>query len=204
MSRIRSGENIVGVVVAMLAIAIPLCSSQAADARSVCLAFETSHTQLSESGTICFPVPECESIEASFTADGRPVSMRLVKTAYIRDQRIALFRADEDVSALGEIEVEFEFEGATGPTCTDAGPLTRTCGEVLTGYGGVPLSGPPAGPGTVTRCQTITDCSSAGADILLIMGHAICRSAYVDSLAMHWALTTGLNVAIIDVSRIST
>ena len=203
MSRTRSGENILGMVVAILAIAIPLSSSLAAEARSVNLTFETSSTQLSESGTICFPVPECAGIEAEFTAGGRPVNMSLVKTAYIRDQRIAIFRADEEVPAVEAIEVRFEFDGAVGPACVDAGPLTRTCSEVLTGYGGVPLSGPPSGPGSITRCQSLTDCQNAGADILLITGHAISPSAYVDSLARHWALTTGLNVAIIDVARIS-
>ena len=203
MSRTRSGENIAGVVMAILAIAIPLCSSQAADSRSVSLAFETSTTQLQESGTICFPVPDCESIEARFTAGGQPVEMDLVEIAYIRDQRIAIFRATEDITNTDRIDVVFEFDGARGPACTDAGPLTRACSEVLTGYGGAPLLEPPSGPGTVTRCQTLTECSNAGADILLIMGHAICRSAYVDSLAAHWAQTTGLNVAIIDVTRIS-
>ncbi len=203
MSRIRSGENIVGMVMAILVIAIPLSYSMAADARTVSLAFETSSTHLGESGTVCFPVPDCEGIEASFSAGGRPLAIRLVETAYIRDQRIAVFRADEEIPDAGEIEVSFEFEGATGPACNDAGPLTRTCSEVLTGYGGIPLPGIPVGPGTVTRCQSLADCSAAKADILLIMGHAVCRSAYVDSLAMHWALTLCLNVAIVDVANIS-
>jgi parallel beta-helix repeat protein len=203
MSRIRSGEFNIGAVVAFLAIAVPLSSCLAASSTSVSLTIEASSTQISESGTVCFPVPECDAIEADFEAGGRPLSMSLVKTAYIRDQRIAVFRANEEVPEAGEIQVTLRFEGATGPACTDAGPLSRTCSEVLTGYGDLFSSGPPSGPGSVTRCQSLNDCASAGADILLIVGHAIVRSAYVDSISMHWAQTTGLNVAIIDVARIS-
>lgn len=203
MSRTKSGENILGVVVVLLAIAVPWSLSMAADATSVSLTIEASSTQLGKSGTLCFPVPECAGIEAEFNAGGRPFNMDLVKTAYIRDQRIAIFRTDEEVPASGEIQVNLRFNGATGPACRDAGPLTRTCSEVLTGYGVIPLSGPPGGPGTVVRCQSLSDCVNGNADILLIMGHAVCRSAYVDSLAAHWAETTGLNVAIIDVARIS-
>ncbi|MGD9400765.1 MAG: C25 family cysteine peptidase [bacterium] len=203
MSRIRSGDIITGVVVALMAIAVPLSSSTAAETTSVSLSIEASSTQVGESGTICFPVPECAGIEADFTLDGLPLSMSLVKTAYIRDQRIAVFRANDGIPETGEIQVTLSFDGAVGPALVDAGPLTRTCSEVLTGYGSAFVPGPPSGPGSVTRCQSLADCANAGADILLIMGHAIRLSAYVDSIGRHWAETMGLNVAIIDVDRIS-
>lgn len=204
MSRIRSGELITGVVVAILmAVTVPLSSSSAADASSVSLSIEASHTQISQSGTICFPVPECTGIEAEFSVDGRPLAMSLVKTAYIRDQRIAVFRADGDVPEAGEIQINLDFDEASGPARVDAGPLTRTCQEILTGYGRASAPGPLSGAGTATRCQSLNDCADAGADILLIMGHAIRLSAYVDSIGRHWAETMGLNVAIIDVDRIS-
>lgn len=203
MLRIKSGEFASGVVMAALAVAIPVCVCIAADASSVSLTIETSSAELRDSGTACFPVPECAGIEARFTMGGRPLEMKIVKTAHIRDQRIAIFRAEEEVPESDEIEAAFTFLGATGPACVDVGPLSQICADVLTGYGAPSLSTPPSGPGSVTRCQTFVECRDARADILLLSGHAVWPSSYVDSLALHWASTMGLNVAIIDVVQIS-
>lgn len=203
MPRIKSGEFASGVVMAALAVAIPACVCIAADASSVSLAIETSSTELIKSGTACFPVPECEAIEASFTAGGQPFEMRLVKTAHIRDQRVAVFRAEEGVPESDEIEAILTFHGSTGPACVDVGPLSRICAGVLTGYGGPSPYSTPPDAGNVTRCQTFVECRDAKADILLVAGNAVWASSYVDSLALHWAHTMGLNVAIINVVRIS-
>ena len=206
MSRLKSGEIILGVAGAILAAAIPLSLCAAADAtsaKSVRLTIESESTHLPESGIVCFPVPACRDMEASFSAGGKSLDMRLVKTAYIRDQRIAVYRAAEEVPESGEIEVTFTFDEAVGPACVDAGPLSQVCADVLTGYGGISSTSLPSDPGVVTRCATLGECRDAMPDVLLIAGHAVYTSPLVDTLATHWAVTAGLNVAVIDVINIS-
>jgi hypothetical protein len=204
MKRKPSGEDIKGLVVALLAIACPLSFCFAAEGVSVSLKIEKPAVELDDSRVICLPVPEGAEIEAEFSSGGRLMDMDLVETAHIRDQRIAIFRAEHEIPLSDDIEIALKFRGATGPACVDAGPLSRTCEDLLTGYGRVSLHLPPPGLGTVTHCQSINDCRNAKADILLITGRAVSSSDYVDSLALHWSETMGLNVAVINIMHIST
>ncbi|HVP57276.1 MAG TPA: C25 family cysteine peptidase, partial [bacterium] len=61
-----------------------------------------------------------------------------------------------------------------------------------------------AGPGRAVRCASLAECAAAEPDILLIAGHAVFASVYVDSLALLWTNRMGLNAAIIDAASIST
>gem|GEM_PF-2015702 len=204
MSGTRGGEfRITGIVAAFLAAIVPVSACIAADAVSVNLSISDPPEDIISSGIMCFPIPECAAIEAQFTADGDPLDVSLVETAYIRGQRLAIFKAEEALPQTGAIEVSFKFEGAVGPACVSAGPLARTCADALLGYRDAAPSAPASGPGGVARCKNLSECRNAQADILLIAGHAIYQSSYVDSLALHWASQMGLNVAIMDVADIS-
>jgi hypothetical protein len=154
-------------------------------------------------GRLCVPVPECGNIEGVFECNGQPLEANLVETAYIRDQKIALFEFEEPPDASGRVDISLTFRQTRGEVCVDAGPLTRLCSKTLVGYDIAPSLNLSSGPGTVTRCQNLIECRDVMPDILLISGHAVWGSSYIDSLAGLWAQRMGLNVALIDVANIS-
>jgi hypothetical protein len=197
------GVVIRGMVVAVAATIIPF---------SMCVGGEPSTRVLSvpgevvsESGgrRVCIPIPECDDFSASFESQGELLGASLIETAYIRDQRIALFKLDDVPDPRHALDVSLTFDKPRGEACVDAGPLTRLCSRTLVGYGISPPEQTMTGPATVARCQNLIECRDASPDILLIVGHVLYPSAYVDSLAAIWAKRMVLNVAIIDVANIS-
>jgi hypothetical protein len=84
-------------------------------------------------GRLCVPVPECGNIEGVFECNGQPLEANLVETAYIRDQKIALFEFEEPPDASGRVDISLTFRQTRGEVCVDAGPLTRLCSKTLVG-----------------------------------------------------------------------
>jgi hypothetical protein len=203
MRNVTCGEFVRGMVVAWSLATIPFSLQAAGD--SATRAFSVRGELISDqvSRRLCVPVPECRSIEAEFESNGHFLSADLVETAYIRDQRIALFEFEEAPDPESSVDVRLTFRQARGDVCVDAGPLTGLCSRTLVGYGVAPSFDLPSGPGTVTRCQNLYECMDAKVDILLLCGHAVWESPYVDSLGTLWAERMGLNVALIDVNNVS-
>ncbi len=196
-----SGVASWGIVVA-LAIAIPLNISWAKQGSR---AFELPHDFIKEQGLLCIAFPDCEQILLEATCDGNPVEVRIVQTAYIRDQRIAIVEFCDLPQQQKPIDLRIETLNLKENWCKDAGPLSQLIRSIAIGYS------PPvkpslllATPGSISRCGNLWECVNARADILLIAAHQLFSSAYVDSLASLWAEKMGLNVAIIDVASITS
>jgi parallel beta-helix repeat protein len=198
-----SGGAIWGMVLVLVAFTIPFSLSAATvqTARGFCVPGE----RLVADGraSACIPIPECSDFQVSFEESGHRLEARLVETARIREQRIALYEILSPFDRSGSIDVRLDATGVTGDFCVDAGPLTQMCNRTLVGYGIAPSVNIMDGPGTVIRCQNLNDCRLAAADILLITGHFLYSSTYVDSLAGIWAQRMGLNTAVMDVAAIS-
>jgi hypothetical protein len=200
-----SGGLKTGVVMTIAVIVTPLAMAPAAAAPEVVREFCVDAGQVCgpDRASICVPVPDCRDFRVTFQSEGHDLEARLVDTAYIREQRIALFEILSPVDSLSDIEFRIAASNPIGDFCVDTGPLTRLCNSALAGYGISAGHQTMDGPGSVTRCQTIFDCRDAKADILVIAGHFLFESPYVDSLADIWAGRMGLNVAIVDVASIS-
>ncbi|MFH1312920.1 MAG: C25 family cysteine peptidase [Candidatus Eisenbacteria bacterium] len=203
MRSITRGELKTGMVVAMLAATIPVSVCLAGDTATRVLSVRGDVISESGPGRLCVPVPECGHIEGVFECDGKPLEANLVETAYIRDQKIALFEFVEPPAASSRVDISLKFQHTRGEVCVDAGPLTRLCGRTIIGYDVAPSLDLTSGPGTITRCQNLIECRDVQPDILLIGGHAVWESPYLDSLAGLWAQRMGLNAALIDVASIS-
>ncbi len=198
-----SGELAIGMVVAIAAIAIPFALCLAAGEAVRDFSVPADLISAPEGASVCVPIPDCRGFRVTFEAGGEPLDARLVETANIRDQRIALFEILSPVASSSKIDVRIAASGMTGDFCVDTGPLSRLCSRVLVGYGITPGYQTADGPGTVTRCRNFEDCRDARADVLVIAGDVLFSSPYVDSLAGIWAERMGLNVGMIDVASIS-
>jgi parallel beta-helix repeat protein len=198
-----SGVLILGMVIAVMAVAIPssLCLAGPEAVRDFSLPADLVVAK--DRSSVCLPIPDCEEFHVTFEADGSRLEARLVDTANIRQQRVAIYEILSDVEPSATIDVRIAASGLAGDFCVDTGPLKRLCRNTLVGYGIAPEWQAADGPGTVSRCQNIEDCRAARADILVIVGHALYSSSYVDSLAGIWATRMGLNVAVIDAASIS-
>ncbi len=199
--KIRFSGVLLGGIVALLAIGPP--DVFGAQAISKTLAFssdEIDHT----SQTICLPLPECQAFRVEIRTQQRLLRSHLVETAYIRDQRIGIFRIDDQIEPHTRLELSLTYEDPLTPISVDTGPLAGALRRLVVGYDPQGISElASTDGGCVTRCVNLAQCRDAKADILLIVGHCIYTSSYVDSLAMLWAEHMGLNVAIIDVINIS-
>ena len=98
-----SGEVIKGMVVAVIVTIVPF---------ALCLAGPETHRSFSIPGDIpstpsgmrlCVPVQEGVNPGARFTYDGRLLNANLIETAYIRDQRVAIYEIDEDLDGAGPL-----------------------------------------------------------------------------------------------------
>ena len=198
-----SGGLKIGMVVAIAAVAIPftLCLAGPEAVRDFSVPADLVSTP--DRASVCVPIPDCRDFQVRFESGGNRLEARLVETANIRDQRIALFEILSPIDPSSKIDIRIAASEMTGDFCVDTGPLARLCSRTLVGYGITPGLEAADGPGTVTRCLNIDDCRSAKADIFVIVGHVIFSSPYVDSLAGIWADRMGLNVALIDVASIS-
>ena len=203
-----SGGSIKGMVIAIVAIAIPFALCLAGPGVVKDLTVPVDRLALEDRASVCVPIPAYGDFEVTFQADGRRLDARLVHTASIREQRIGVYEILSPVDPSSKVDIRVTApEGAAG-LCVDTGPLTRLCSRAIVGYGITPGFDVPEGitngPGTVARCQNIDDCRAVRADILVIAGHAVFNSSYVDSLGAIWAERMGLNVAVIDAASIST
>lgn len=186
-----------------MVIAIPLSISWGNDASRI---FEVGLDAFgTQSQRVIVAIPNSRQVSFEASYDGIRIPVQIIQTGYIRDQKIAVI----EFGNLGErdrpIELKIQADGIEDDWSKDVGPLTNLVGRIAIGYNPrqkfQPLS---ATPGTITRCDNLSQCMSAGADILLISAHSLFASPYVDSLASLWATKMGLNVAITDVNRISS
>lgn len=188
---------------ALLVIAVPCCVCLAGAATQRSLSVPASELRKGDRTVVAVPVPGTGGDGVTFYSPDGPVDATLMETAYIRDQKIALYELQGLVSTSGEISIDFAPDEEAAPRCTDAGPMTAVCGRSLLGYSIEPSGLPTPGSGTAARCTSLQECLLARADILLISGSNIFNSSYVDSLAALWTDRMGLNVAIVDVGVIS-
>ncbi|HEC83090.1 MAG TPA: hypothetical protein ENI46_01220, partial [Firmicutes bacterium] len=196
------GDWLRGVAVVLAITAIPL-SVFGAKTFSKVLSVNIGEVPLDPS-TICLPLAECRTFQIQATSDGASLRTEIAATGYIRDQKVAIVRIEDQVSPDDIIDLTIKYEDAITPACVDAGPLTDLLRRLVVGYSPVESEVSTGEGGTVARCQNLAQCRDAKADLLLISGHSIYASSYVDSLALLWAQRLGLNVAIIDVANISS
>ncbi|MGQ9604489.1 MAG: C25 family cysteine peptidase [bacterium] len=198
----ESGVASWGIVI-VLVVAIPLNISWGKDSsREFELGYDSIERQ---EGRVLIALPNCEEILFEATSDGTPLEVKIIQTAYIRDQKIAILQIGDGLEPGNPIELKVKAHGLRENWSKDTGPLNQLIKSIALGYN------PPrtsdllaATPGTVSRCQSLSQCVGARADILLIAAHQLFPSTYVDSLASLWAHKMGLNVAIIDVASISS
>jgi hypothetical protein len=195
------GDFITGMAVSLL-IAIPFSLCLAGVETRLVLTLPPDAVRM-QGQSMWLPIPECQGAQLQICHRGSEVAGNLVETAYIRDQRIGRFELEEEVTPQEEINLKLKFTEPRGDQCVDAGPLTRILDRTLTGYGLSPAPSYHPGVGSVARCVSLAECAAAAPDILLISGHAIFASSYVDSIASLWAVRMGLNTAIIDAASIS-
>jgi parallel beta-helix repeat protein len=198
----RSGDLFAGIAVALL-IAVPAVLCQASQPDRLDLEIPAGKLELHD-GSFWFPIPPCDDAQLDLTFNGKIASAHLGEVAYIRDQRIGLFHIEEQPERTHGVSVQAHFKAPRGKLLVDTGPLARILNKSLVGYSVAPTSLEAGATGTVVRAENLAGCISAYPDILLICGHAIYASQYVDSLASLWAVRMGLNVAAIDVANIST
>lgn len=206
-----SGEFILGMVVAVLAIVVPcrICLAGAgAHETRMSLSIPVENLMAGDRALAAVPIPQSGPPGVSFFSPDGPIQGELVQTAFIRDQRIALYELPDAEGISGNVRIEFSLGEDASPRCVDAGPMTAVCEHSLLGYDVEPaspplLGSPLLGAATATRCYNLQDCEQAGADVLLICGTNIFSNPYVDSLAALWTDQMGLNVAIVDVGDIS-
>ncbi len=194
-----SGEFIRGMVVALLVIAVPCCVCLAATGTQRSLSVPASELKKGDRALVAVPIPGTGRHGVTFHSPDGPIDAALVQTAYIRDQRIALYELPEPGNISGNIRIDFARGEGAPPRCTDTGPMTAVCRRSLLGYNVAPSAPPILGSGTAIRCENLQQCLEAKADILLISGSNIYESPYVDSLAALWTDRMGMNVAIVDV-----
>jgi parallel beta-helix repeat protein len=199
-----SGEFIIGMVVITLVTTIPFLACRAGFDTDRDLSIPTELLLSGGRAVACIPVPDCRKLKVTFELEGHRLGSRLVDTAQIREQRVALYEILSPVEAESWVDIKIAASDLRGDFCVDTGPLTGLCNRTLLGYAVAPAAGTIDGTGTVTRCEDLNDCRSAKADILLITGHHLYNDPYVDSLAGLWAERMGLNTAIVDVASIST
>ena len=188
---------------AVLAIAVPCCICLAGTVTQRSLSVPADELIDGDRALAAIPVPGTGGHGVTFRSPDGLMEAILIRTAYIRDQKIALYELPGAGDLSGDIQIEFSLGEDPEPRCVDAGPMTAVCGRTLLGYTVASSPPPILGSGTATRCANLQDCMLAGADILLISGSNIYESPYVDSLAALWTDRMGLNVAIVDVGVIS-
>jgi parallel beta-helix repeat protein len=152
---------------------------------------------------VAVPVPETGGHGVAFYSPDGLIEASLLQTAFIRDQKIALYELPDPGNLSGDVRIEFSIGEDAPPRCVNTGPMTAVCGRTLLGYSVAPAPAPVLGSGVASRCANLQECMLAGADVLLISGSSIYNSSYVDSLAALWTGRMGLNVAIVDVGAIS-
>ena len=195
--------NIYAGIAVALVIAVPVGFCLAGQVATATFGMPADRLDI-QSGAMWAPIPECDDAEVTLDVGGSAVTGRLAETAYIRDQRIGRFVFDVPVIGDGEISVQMRFVEPRTDRCVKAGPFTGVLQRNLTGYGAPVEPDSFSGPGRVTRCVNLSDCMGARADLLMICGHSLFSSTYIDSLAAIWAARMGLNVAAIDAADVST
>ena len=199
--RIR-GDFITGMAVGLFTV-IPFSLGFAGGEADVALTLPPDAVHI-QGRSLWLPIPECQGAQLQIDSDGSELAGSLVETAYLRDQKIGRFELAGDLTPQDEVSIRVRFTEPGSDRCVDAGPLTRILNRTLTGYGLPPAPSYHPGVGTVARCASLAECAAVGPDILLIAGHAIFASSYVDSLGLLWATRMGLNTALIDAASIST
>lgn len=199
---IRSGDVVSGIAM-LVVIAIPVGLCYGAPEAAVSLAMPPGELVLQDK-SLWLAVPECDGAEVTLEWGGITASGSLVETAYLRDQKIARFRFSELPDSEDEASVHLRFIEPRGERCVNAGPLTDVLMRSVTGYGAPQIADTSSGPGTVARCHNLAQCAAIYPDALLIAGHSLIESAYIDSLGLLWAERMGINVAIVDAADVST
>lgn len=123
----------------------------------------------------------------------------------LRNQRIAAVTIDdvERADNFDAIEVALGCEDAEGPISRATGPFTGACRSVISNYQATDTWSPPASraasrfSSTVSYCESVEDCVSAGIDILILAAEDLYATPTLLSLANYHASTTGLNVGIV-------
>ena len=137
----------------------------------------------------------------------------------IREQTVAVVAIDADavrseltrLGVAGDIEIVVVPEGAQGPTSRNAGPFTGACERAILNYDASgdesPSWQPPTSAekrrATVTYCNSVEDCASAGIDLLLVVADELHYSPVLQAFAYHHASYLGLNVGVVGTSALS-
>ncbi len=201
-----SGDLIKGIALAFLVIAVPHCvwaAGTESQPAQMSLSIPAENLKAGDRAVAAVPIPASGRHGVSFASPDGPIEAELVQTAFIRDQKIAIYELPGAESISGNVRIEFSLGESAPPRSVDAGPMTAVCGRTLLGYDVEPSSPPLLGHGAAARCYDLQDCEDAEADVLLICGTNVFGSPYVDSLAALWVDRMGLNVAIVDVRDIS-
>lgn len=189
--------------------------------------FPLSVVTADEQVTRLVALPRCERAEVSslvvrgktgaFPMAGesaRPVA-RVVETAMLRDQTVALLSLDaaaaRAVCGTEELEIDLVLNaiGATGPDCVDTGPFSRGASRSILNYTepadawSPNVSGRAVSAGTVSYISSVENLGRSGPDALFIVGENLASAPAIYALANHHASNLGLNIGIASTSLLA-